>query len=217
MKRNRLGLLAWVLISVMLLVACGGGGSDTKTTSNSVTPTEEAAVAGDAATGGAGDADPAAVTETASTEAPAEPAADEPAPAEPAAAEPAPETASAPKVDTYNHPDNPSHRVYAGDLEGSWGYATGSFQGEMVFDAQARLIEFTNSKCSYQIANASVFIEADSRYEVKIRQYNWCNDYSQYLKFAMNFTDSSKTRLEGIVDLHKDPDYKRYGVSMWKK
>jgi hypothetical protein len=101
-------------------------------------------------------------------------------------------------------------------MEGRWVYQTSSFKGEMVFDSSARLLKFTNSQCSNQTADASVYIGTDPSFEVKIRQWNWCGDTSQYLKFAMNFTNEEKTRLEGIVDLHLDPSYKRYRIVMGK-
>jgi hypothetical protein len=131
------------------------------------------------------------------------------------------QVATVPQTTPSSQTDNSSQTersgpVTAADLEGSWSYNAGSFSGEMVFDSSARLVKLTNSQCG-QPADTTVYLNTDPNYEVKIRQYNWCGDNDYLLKFAMNFTDGSRMRMEGITDLHLDPTYKRYRIKVVKR
>ncbi len=106
-------------------------------------------------------------------------------------------------------------------LDGTWDYDAGSWSGTMTF-SNGEVTEFTNSKCNNQLIRANVWVYTNEEYDVKIRNYAWCTDTSQLLKFAMNFTDDCKDKLSGIVDLHYEYQtnpgaYKRYNITMTKR
>lgn len=115
----------------------------------------------------------------------------------------------------------------AKDMEGSWDFVQNaqgrsqSCSGTLTFSDKGRLTGFTNSCCpGGQKVDAEFWIFSDGY--VKGRNYAWCNqgqtDQNPMLKYSMNFKNSYKNEISGIVDLHyTDPDYVRFDIRMTRQ
>lgn len=109
--------------------------------------------------------------------------------------------------------------IYTVDmLEGTWDYnavsSADSFTGQLVIAADGSLLLFTNSLCANQ--NAKCTFKVYENGFVKGRQYGWCGNGTMYLKFAMDFVNSTR-KIYGIVDLHwSGTKWRRYTITMTK-
>lgn len=107
------------------------------------------------------------------------------------------------------------------DLTGTWNYTMNnqngnmSCSGTMTFSG-TRLTEYSSSCCpngSHQVRTPEFWIWSDGY--VKGRNYAWCTDLQEYQKFSMNFDkNSNKKRITGLMDLHLDPSYARFDVTL---
>lgn len=106
------------------------------------------------------------------------------------------------------------------DLTGNWNYIVVSQPGGLTCTGTmalsgTRLTGYTNSCCpdGRQLIQGEFWIWSDGY--VKGRNYAWCADTQEYAKFSMNFVSgSNKNRITGLMDLHLDPRYERFDITM---
>ncbi len=104
------------------------------------------------------------------------------------------------------------------DLTGNWNYIASpqgggqSCSGTMTFSGTS-LIGYTNSCCSTQSITRAEFWTYSDGY-VKGRNFAWCTDTSLYTKYSLNYSGPNKRTLAGLMDLHQDPQYVRFNITL---
>lgn len=114
----------------------------------------------------------------------------------------------------------PAEGYNQGHLTGTWSYdcvaqdGSGAFNGEITISDGALITSYTNSICpGLNMADGYLRVLSVSGY-VKGRNYNWCGNGSELVKFSMDFMNTRM--ISGIIDYHygSASAYKRYNITM---
>jgi hypothetical protein len=105
-------------------------------------------------------------------------------------------------------------------LTGTWTYTcteesgSNSFSGQMTIDSAGNIVGLTNTLCT-QLATGYMYVTTNLEYIVRGRNYAWCTDTSDLMKFALDFVNTKY--LTGIMDYHPSSGgYTRYTMEMRK-